>query len=119
MKIESARDLKLEIAKEVFGPIANDLLERALNPKIGTSLALSPFRRISLGIALGSAPGEFTIAVRLQARSALLQKFVDLVRAKAGNEIDVRYVGRVRAHDDADATANLRKVCRPLLIGCS
>jgi len=119
MKMESVRDLKLEIAKEVFAPIVNDLLERALKPRIGTRLALSPLQRISLGIAPGAAPGEFKIAVRLQARSALLRKFVDLVRAKVGDEIDVRFIGRVSAHDDANAVENLRKVCRPLLIGCS
>jgi hypothetical protein len=119
MKIQSARDLKLEIASEVFAPIANDLLKRALNPKLGTILATSPLRRIALGIARGRAPSEFTLAVRLQAKSTLLQKVVDLVREKAADEIDVRFVGRVRAHDDPNAIADLRKVCRPLLIGCS
>jgi len=119
MKIESVRDLKLEITREVFAPIAEDLLNRAFNPKPGTILGASPLQRLALGIALGSRPGEFTLAVRLQTRSKLLQKSVDFVRAKAGNEIDIRFVGRVRAHDGADDTANLRKVCRPLVIGCS
>jgi hypothetical protein len=119
MKMQSARDLKLEIAREIFAPIANELLERALNPKLGTILAASPLRRVALGIAQGRATSEFTLAVRLQAKSALLQKVVDLIRARAAGEVDVRFVGRVRAHGDANAVTDLRKVCRPLLVGCS
>jgi hypothetical protein len=120
MKIQSARDLKLEIASEVFAPIAKDLLERALNPKLGTILIPSPLQRIALGIAQGKTAGEFTLAVRLQAKSALLNKVVDLVRARAPGEIDVRFVGRVRAHDDVgSAVTDLRKACRPLVSGCS
>jgi hypothetical protein len=121
MKIESVRDLKLELAVDVFAPIAKEVLDRAMKPKLGAVLATSPLQRVALGIARGAAPGEFTIAVRLQAKSALLQSFVDRIVAKAGREVDIGYIGRIRAFDDpapGDPTA-LRGVCRPLVIGCS
>ena len=117
MRIESARDLKLEIAREVFAPLAHELLERALKPKLGTVLARSPLQRLALGIARGKTAGEFVIAVRLQAKSVVLQKAVELVRTRTRGEIDVRFIGRLAAHDGDGA--ELRKVCRPLVIGCS
>jgi len=119
MNLSSARDLKLEIARDVFAPIINDVLDRALKPKLGTELIPSALRRIALGIALGKKAGEFTLAVRLQTKSAVLRKVVERVRAKVGEEIDVRFVGRVEAHDDPADTGTLRGVCRPLVIGCS
>src|SRR5215831_3193387 len=81
MKIESVRDLKLELAVEVFAPIAKEVLDRAMAPKLGAVPATSPLRRVALGIARGTAPGDFSIAVRLQAKSALLQSFVDRIVA--------------------------------------
>jgi hypothetical protein len=119
MRIQSARDLKLEIAREVFAPIAHDLLERALKPRLGPILAALPLHRLALGIGRGQAPGEFTIAVRLQTESPILQRMVELVRARARGEVDVRFVGAVHAQDDPPETESLRKSCRPLVIGCS
>jgi hypothetical protein len=117
MKIQSVRDLKLELALDVFAPLAKEVLDRAMSPKLGAVLSASPLNRVALGIARGTAPGEFSIAVRLQAKSALLQSFVDRIVARAGREVDIDYVGRIRAFD-TDPTA-LRKICRPLVIGCS
>jgi hypothetical protein len=119
VRIESVRDLKLEVAVEVFAPLVDDLLDRAFKPTLGTVMPPSPIRRIALGIGRGRGPGDFTLAVRLQAKLALLQKSVDLVRARAGDEVDVRFIGRVRAHDQAIDASDLRKVCRPLVVGCS
>ena len=121
MKIESVRDLKLELALEVFAPIARDVLDRARRPRLGTVLAASPLQRVALGIARGTAPGEFSIAVRLQAKSALLQSFVDRIIAKAGREVDIGYIGRLKAFDTVDPgdPTTLRAVRRPLVIGCS
>lgn len=121
MKIQSVRDLKLELALDVFAPLAKEVLDRALSPKLGAVLSASPLQRVALGIARGKSPGEFSIAVRLQAKSALLQSFVDRIVAKAGREVDIDYVGRIKAFATAEPTdpTALRKVCRPLVIGCS
>jgi len=119
VKIESVRDLKLELALEVFAPIANDVLARALKPKLGAVPFVSPLQRVALGIARGTAASEFSIAVRLQGRSALLNAFVDRIVAKARHEVDVGFVGRVRAFDVSPDASALRTACRPLVIGCS
>jgi len=42
MDIQSVRDLKLELARDVFAPLVNDLLERARAPKLGTVPLPSP-----------------------------------------------------------------------------
>src|ERR1700744_725740 len=118
MKLQSVRDLKQEIAAEVFAPLIDDLLDRALKPAIGDRLAALPRQLLAIGISPGHAPGEFMLAVRLQSQSAFLQSLVENLRAKAGGEIDVRFVGRIAAQG-ADTSAELQKVRRPLVIGCS
>jgi hypothetical protein len=119
MRLQSVRDLKLELAVDVFAPLADQLLERALSPKLGQKRTISPFDRLAIGIALGKRANDFTIAVRLQTRSALLRKLVEQVREKVKDEIDVTFVGRVQPLNDAVDINALRGVCRPLVIGCS
>ena len=118
MQMQSVRDLKREIAADVFAPFVNNLLERALGPQPGAPVP-SPFHQLALGIMRGPAAGEFILAVRLQTQSALLQHLVERIRAKAHGELDVRFIGRVQAQDGANDSATLRKLCRPLVIGCS
>jgi hypothetical protein len=120
MQLSSVRDLKLELAVEVFAPIADRLLGNALAPTLSVRRTPTPLQRLALGIAKGQQPGEFSLAVRLQSRSAVTRKFLDLVRAKVPSEIDVNFVGRVSALDDPEpSTAVLRGLCRPMVIGCS
>jgi hypothetical protein len=91
-----------------------------MSPKLGrASRITSPLQRLALGIARARTDGEFILAIRLQARSALLQEILERVRTKVGPELDVRFVGRVRPLDDTPSTKTLRSVCRPLVIGCS
>ena len=133
MRLQSVRDLKLEIAVEVFAPIAERLLDRALS--VGKQLQVpSPLRRLCLGIAKGGRAGDFRLAVRLQSQSAILQTLVERVREKVGGEIDVSFIGRVKplgkkpakpAGKKAGGVAqgptaeDMQKPCRPLVIGCS
>jgi hypothetical protein len=142
MRIESVRDLKLEIATDVFAPIADRLLERARSATDRLRAAVPPLQRLCLGIGKGARPGDFRLAVRLQSRSALLQAAVERVRAKVGGEMDVVFVGRVKAlakkppkkpakrlppKKPAVMTAqsgqltphDLQRIRRPLVIGCS
>jgi hypothetical protein len=119
MNLAAVRDLKLEIAHDVFASLADDLLGRALSPRLGTVLAASPLQRIALGIGKGKVFGEFSLAVRLQARSKRLQAVVARVIERAGDEVDVRFIGRLSPHDATAADDPLRKICRPLVIGCS
>ena len=117
MKIQSVRDLKQEIAVEVFAPLVNNLLDRALKPALGARLAALPQQLLAVGISLGRTPGEFMLAIRLQTQSQFLRDLVERLRTKANGEIDVRFVDRIKAQDDS--SAELQKVRRPLVIGCS
>src|SRR5262249_39247293 len=121
MKIESVRDLKLELAREVFAPLVRSALERVRAPRLGAMPAPSPLQRVALGIARGSTDNDYAIAVRLQDQSPLLQSFVARIIERAGREVDIRFVGRLKAFDSVNPTdpTPLRQMCRPLVIGCS
>ena len=97
MRIESVRDLKLEIAVDVFAPIADRLLDRARAATGRLRAAVPPLQRLCLGIGRGARPGDFRLAVRLQSESALLHALLEQVRAKVGGEIDIAFIGRVKA----------------------
>lgn len=120
MRLDSARALKLQVALEVFAPIARRLLERAMARHVDLPLPIPPLQRIALGIAKGQGFGDFTLAVRLQSHSDLLHAVVERVRALAKSEINVGFVGRVTPQSaGALEPADLRQVRRPLVIGCS
>lgn len=120
MLLQSVRDLKIQLAQEVFGPLAQDLLERALKPKLGMAPRPSPLQRLALGIGRGRLPGDFSLAVRLQTNSPDLQRIVAHLSQETHGEIDVLFVGRPRAFaGDPPPPEVLRKACRPLVVGCS
>lgn len=119
MRLDSARSLKLEIARDVFSPIVDELLRHALAPRIGELKLLSPLLRVALGIAPGSRSGDFHLAVRLQSRSRTTQHFLDRVRERVTEELHVAFVGRVTPFDDPPSIAQLRQACRPIVLGCS
>lgn len=148
MRLQSVRNLKLEVAVDVFAPIAERLLDRAmsLNRRLGI---VPPWERLCLGVGKGERPGDFRLAVRLQSQSILLRELVEKVRARAGGEIDVAFIGRVNPlikkplkkpakkppaspaskpkTSAKDALADAAKIApqdlqaqrRPLVIGCS
>lgn len=120
MFLQSVRDLKLEVAGEVFKSLRDDILNRGFQPKIGASIRPSPLSRIALGIARGRTPGDFSLAIRLQRQSPLLRALVERLKERAHNEVDVAFVGVPSAQDDtAPAPADLKKKMRPLVVGCS
>ncbi len=119
MLLQSVRDLKIQLAQDVFGPLAQDLLERALKPKLGMTPRPSPLQRLALGIGRGRLPSDFSLAVRLQARSPDLQRIVTRLSQETHGEIDVLFVGRPRAFSGDPPPESLRKACRPLIVGCS
>lgn len=99
MKIESARELKTEIATRVV-PKAIEAL-RARGGLSITTLSLAKARagaepQLALGVAPGRHAGDVKLAVRLQRRSLEgAESLLDNIRSRAGNEVDVRFVGRV------------------------
>lgn len=119
MRLQSVRDLKLELAVEVFAPLAERLLERGLGPKLGPLKFDAPLSRLALGIARGRRAKDFRLAIRLQSKSALVRKLVERIRQRVQGEIDVSFVGRLQPLADVPGIAELRAVCRPLVVGCS
>ncbi|CAJ0849506.1 hypothetical protein AMST5_00135 [freshwater sediment metagenome] len=120
MLLQSVRELKLEVAGEVYQSLRDDILNRGFQPRVGSSLRPSPLHRLALGIALGRTPGEFSLAIRLQRQSPPLQALVERLKERAHNDVDVAFVGVPRAQDDAaPAPADLKKKMRPIVVGCS
>jgi hypothetical protein len=118
MDIQSARDLKQEIASDVVPPAVAAI--HAAGGFAITTFALRKMTRaepmVALGIAPGKRPGDVRLAVRLQRHSlersnALLEK----IHKRAKNEVDVRFVGRIAKH--APPWHRTRK--RPLQPGSS
>ena len=70
MNIQSVRELKLELAAEVFAPIASELRERAQRRLLRMPQRSSPLQRVALGIGKSTRRGEFSLAVRLQGPNA-------------------------------------------------
>ena len=116
MRLDSVRELKKLLPVQ---------LERRFATKAGvmagTSLAMSTAasrRRAMPSFFLGvSKKGkrQYRLAVRLQDRALERSNLVQEITARARGEVDVRYVGQIRAR----ATPWYRSKTRPLAIGSS
>ncbi|MGL6094993.1 MAG: hypothetical protein ACRC7O_04205 [Fimbriiglobus sp.] len=117
MQLDSARELKQILTDTVLGPITGGTAAAVKT----FALSAGPVARIAdplASLALGIAPkkgGGFQLAVRCQRPELLGGKEVAQIRKKAKNEVDVRFVGRVRKL----ATPWYQRKTRPLQIGIS
>jgi hypothetical protein len=119
MNVQSVRDLKLQIAIELFTPHLNDLIQRSTLPTLDhLQFPILP-TRIGIGIGIGQRPGEFSLAIRVRERIPQIDQILQRLIAMARNEVDIVETGQVRLFaPDIDAQT-LRARCRPLVIGCS
>jgi hypothetical protein len=119
MKLQSVRDLKLEVALEVFAPHLNDLIARSTSP--GFDHFQLPIRppTIGIGIGIGQRPEEFSLAIRFKERLPDLDMLLQKIAALANNEVDIIATGAIGAFAPPVDVATLRSLCRPLVIGCS
>lgn len=115
MRLSSARDLKQQAIAEIVSPMIT-----AAPQSIGLAFAASSMavtktkpRLVALGVA-PAGKNQFKLAIRLQRRALEDRPEIQRLISLAKNEVDVRYIGRVRKR-----AADLRSVCRPLLVGCS
>jgi hypothetical protein len=119
MLAQSVRDLKLQVALEVFAPHLNDLIARSTQPGLEhLRLPVNP-APIGIGIGIGSRPGEFSLAIRVRERLPQLDLLLQRIAALANNEVDIVTTGAVRPFLTPVDVATLRSPCRPLVIGCS
>jgi S1-C subfamily serine protease len=116
MRLDSVRELKQSLPSTLSKTFAvRAAAGRTASVAVASAASL---KRTSPSYFLGvSARGkkDYRLAVRLQDRALEKSELVDKIAAKAKGEVDVRYVGRIRAR----ANPWYRSKQRPLLIGCS
>lgn len=116
MLLDSARGLKTLISETILAPLTAGRAESVRS----FSLAAGPISKVSetlpsMAIGLAHKKGkQYHLAVRCQRAELLDGKEVQQIRKKAKNEVDVRFIGRLRKR----AAWNQKKV-RPLQIGLS
>lgn len=116
MRLDSVRELKQSLPAQLNKTFA-------VRAAVGATASLAVARAASLtretpSYFLGvSARGKtnYRLAIRLQDRALEKSELVDRIAARAKGEVDVRYVGRIRAR----AKPWYRSKQRPLLIGSS
>src|SRR5258706_1569307 len=116
MRIDSVRELKQSLPSQLESTFARATAFRSTSSMAGATAASRRRRSPSyfLGIA-ARGKKDYRLAVRLQDRALERSELVDKIRKTAKGEVDVRYVGRIRAR----ATPWYQSKQRPLLIGCS
>src|SRR5687768_14692537 len=97
MKLDSARELKLQLGPRMLRAVARTATARSA----GTALAAQPLDEVdptirSLGIGIAPrARGQYRIAVRVQREAYLDSPHVERIRRAARGEVDVRFIGRI------------------------
>jgi hypothetical protein len=138
MKLQSARDLKLEVLETMVRPFVEASMASVLSGKSKAKAAALEFKPLSVSagstearphrsIALGLAQrgGEYKLAIRVQRQAMLHSPMVERLVAKAKGEVDLRLIGRVDkrpAKRKAKALAAQpwnRDDVRPMIIGSS
>ncbi|HEX3150718.1 MAG TPA: hypothetical protein VHR66_21750 [Gemmataceae bacterium] len=118
MNLESARELKQLLADTVLSPITGAPLKTVRSFALAAGPmpeSASNIRSLALGIVRRSA-NNFRLAVRAQRRELVDGKEVELIRKKAKDEVDVRYIGRVTKRAAVPWTQQRH---RPLQLGIS
>ncbi len=116
MRLESARELKLELQSLVQAEVT--VSARALSAYGMPARRVGDVERPFASLALGVAPAgkrKYLLAVRVQRRGLLGSAHLDAIRERARNEVDVRFIGRVAKR----SSEWFRARHRPLRIGTS
>jgi hypothetical protein len=114
MQLDSARELKAHLLKQVVRPLAESPSVRAAMALPAGPLKPGAVPTLALGVAR-RADQDFVLAVRVQQHALEHHPALDLIRKQAHNEVDVRFVGRI----DKAAAAWHQLRHRPLPIGVS
>lgn len=93
MRLDAARDLKRALRTGVL-PLPEGLVER---PDVVTAAAAAPGAFV--GIVPSADPDGYRVAIRLtrQVADEEIDAYAAAVREQAGGDVDIRYVGPVRA----------------------
>jgi len=116
VRIDSVRELKQSLPAQLDRTFARAAAFRATESMAVANAASRRRRSPSYFLGVAKAGKQnYKLAVRLQDRALERSELIDKIRATARGEVDVRYVGRIRAR----AARWYRSKQRPLLIGCS
>ncbi len=120
MRLESVRELKQILPGHLQRAFAAERTA-VRQPSLAVASAAALARRGASYFLGVSRKGrrDYRLAVRLQDRALVKSPLVDEITTQAKGEVDVRYVGRVRARARARRIAWFRSRRRPLLIGSS
>jgi hypothetical protein len=96
MDLSSARELKALLTDTVLVPLTEPgrAVRTLALPTGPLERTAEPLRTLALGIAQ-TGSGQFRLAVRYQRRELADSRELDLIRKKAKDEVDVRYIGRL------------------------
>ena len=117
MRLDSVRELKLSLPAQLNTMFAKRGATRGTS-SVAVANAASTSRvapSYFLGVTAARGKSGYRLAVRLQDRALERSDLVERITVRAKGEVDVRYVGRIRAR----ATPWYRSKQRPLLIGSS
>ncbi|MGH2698565.1 MAG: hypothetical protein ACRDJL_05110 [Actinomycetota bacterium] len=116
MQLDSVRELKLELVRDLLESLATDAQGIGSFDFGATSRGVLGHFFDTLGLGVSpSGEGGFNLAVRVQRRGLQSHPALEDIKRRAHEEVDVRYVGRVfKLQDD-----RFRGRQRPLLIGSS
>jgi hypothetical protein len=124
MKLDSARDLKQQCYRDIVAPFATppERRERSVRsvrplalPAVRVAVIQEPLPSLALGVARKSGK-QYHLAVRCQRPELMDSPEVAKIRKRAHNEVDVRFIGRLRKW--LAPRWNQKRV-RPLQIGLS
>jgi hypothetical protein len=125
MKLSSARELKAALRDAVLPGLADALRRKGALVVAASRAAPAPPLARTLALGIARARGDdFRLAVRLQRRGLEDAAPLEVIRARARGEVEVRYVGRVAKQARRPAAAKPEAPwqqgrTRPLLIGAS
>ena len=122
MELAAALGIRDEFVSNARTMRAGRLVRSMVLSESGESIAPAAGRTrplaVSLGVALTENEGDFRVAVRSSApREMLEQEFLPALAERAGGEVDVLFLGRIRARQAVSGPIQTR--VRPPVIGCS
>ena len=118
MNLDSCRAFKQELTSDLEGRIARrrGRGNRPFGLDVSTIDRVEPFpRAAAIGVAPGRTEDDYYLAIRLQTHGMENHPVVQSALEQAGDEVDVRYIGRVTKQQAPWHQTRQR----PLRIGCS
>ena len=113
MLLDSARGLKQLLSDSILAPLTAGSAEAVRSFALAagpTAKVTDTLPSLALGLALKKG-NQYHLAVRCQREELMDGKEVQQIRKKAKNEVDVRFIGRLRILSGASAMIRWFSAC--------